>query len=83
MNNKSFYIVCTTENMRDVKVVDMFDASVFSLSSIVAGYQKRFNTWNMQVSYLGDNAFIDLIDNNNELINTYSIIKQSGFVSRH
>ena len=83
MNNKNFYIVCTTENMRDVKVVEMFDASVFSLSSIVAGYQKRFNTWNTQVSYIGDNAFIDLIDKNNALINTYYIIKQNGVVSRH
>ena len=83
MNSKEFYIVATTMNLRDVKIVNVFDGDVFTLSSIVAGMLKKFHTYNTQVSYLGDNAFIDLIDENNELIQTYSIIKQYGFISKH
>ena len=37
---------------------------------------------NIQVSVLGDNAFIDVIDEDNELEQSYSIISKSAIISK-
>lgn len=76
------YVVATTANLRDVKVENIYDGDVFTLDIILAGLKKKLKGMNIQVSVLGDNAFIDVIDENNELEQSYSIISKSTFIRK-
>ena len=82
MFTKKFYIVATNTNLRDVKVDKVYDADVFTLNTILAGLRKQLKGSNIQVSILGDNAFVDVIDENNELEQTYSIISKEAFIKK-
>ena len=82
MFSKKMYVVATTTNLRDVKVENIYDGDVFTLDSILTGLKKKLKGMNIQVSVLGDNAFIDVIDENNELEQSYSIISKSTFISK-
>lgn len=76
------YVIATTTNLRDVKVENIYDGDVFTLDTILTGLKKKLKGMNIQVSVLGDNAFIDVIDENNELEQSYSIISKSTFISK-
>ena len=76
------YVVATTNNLRDVKVENIYDGDVFTLDTILSGLKKKLKGMNIQVSVLGDNAFIDVIDENNELEQSYSIISKATFISK-
>ena len=76
------YVVATTTNLRDVKIENIYDGDVFTLDTILTGLKKKLKGLNIQVSVLGDNAFIDVIDENNELEQSYSIISKSSFISK-
>lgn len=82
MFSKKMYVVATTTNLRDVKVENIYDGDVFTLDTILTGLKKKLKGMNIQVSVLGDNAFIDVIDENNELEQSYSIISKSTFISK-
>ena len=82
MFTKKMYVVATTTNLRDVKVENIYDGDVFTLDTILTGLKKKLKGMNTQVSVLGDNAFIDVIDENNELEQSYSIISKSTFISK-
>ena len=82
MFSKKMYVVATTTNLRDVKVENIYDGDVFTLDTILTGLKKKLKGMNIQVSALGDNAFIDVIDENNELEQSYSIISKSTFISK-
>lgn len=82
MFSKKMYVVATTTNLRDVKVENIYDGDVFTLDSILTVLKKKLKGMNIQVSVLGDNAFIDVIDENNELEQSYSIISKSTFISK-
>ena len=82
MFSKKMYVVATTTNLRDVKVENIYDGDVFTLDTILTGLKKKLKGVNIQVSVLGDNAFIDVIDENNELEQSYSIISKSTFISK-
>lgn len=68
--------------MRDIHVENVYDGQVFTIDSIVAGMKNKLKGLNFQVSILGDNAFIDLIDSNDELVKTYSIISKSVMLTK-
>lgn len=76
------YVVATNTNLRDVKVENIYDGDVFTLDTILAGLEKKLKDMNIQVFVVGDNAFIDVIDENNELEQSYSIISKSTFISK-
>lgn len=76
MHSNKIYIVASTKNLRDVYVESVYDGNVFTLDTIVYGMKKKLQGKNIQVSVLKDNAFIDVVDENNELIKTYSIISK-------
>lgn len=82
MFSKKMYVVATTNNLRDVKVENIYDGDVFTLDTILSGLKKKLKGMNIQVSVLGDNAFIDVIDENNELEQSYSIISKATFISK-
>ena len=82
MFSKKLYVVATSTNLRDVKVENIYDGDVFALDTILAGLKKKLKGLNIQVSVLGDNAFIDVIDENNELEQSYSIISKAAFISK-
>lgn len=76
MHSQKIYIVASTKNLRDVYVESVYDGSIFTLDTIVYGMKKKLQGKNIQVSVLNDNAFIDVVDENNELIKTYSIVSK-------
>lgn len=76
MHSNKIYIVASTKNLRDVYVENVYDGSIFTLDNIVYGMKKKLQGKNIQVSVLNDNAFIDVVDDSNELIKTYSIISK-------
>lgn len=82
MHNRKIYVVCSSSNMRDIHVENVYDSKVFTIDSIVAGMKNKLKGLNFQVSILGDNAFIDLIDSNDELVKTYSIISKSVMLTK-
>lgn len=82
MFSKNMYVVATTINLRDVKVENIYDGDVFTLDTILEGLKKKLKGREIQVSLLGDNAFIDVLDENNELEQTYSIISKSTFIRK-
>lgn len=82
MFSKKFYIVSTTTNLRDVKIENIYDADIYTLTTILAGWEKKLQGRNIQVAVLGDNAFIDIVDSDGELEQTYSIISKESFVKK-
>ena len=82
MFTEKMYVVATTSNLRDVKIENIYDGEVFTLDAILAGLKKKLKGLNIQVSVLGDNAFIDVVDENDELEQSYSIISKSTFISK-
>ena len=76
LHSNKIYIVASTKNLRDVYVESVYDGNIFSLDTIVCGVKKKLEGKNIQVSVLNDNAFIDVVDESNELIKTYSIISK-------
>ena len=82
MFTEKMYVVATTNHLRDVKIENIYDGDVFTLDTILAGLKKKLKGLNIQVSILGDNAFIDVIDEDNELEQSYSIISKSTFISK-
>lgn len=83
MFNKKFYVVACTENVRDVEIKGIYDGEIYTLASIVQGLEKKLKGLNMQICYLGDSAYIDIINNDNVLEKTYSVISKTGFVSKY
>lgn len=77
MYSHKVYVVATTKNIRDVHIEDVYDGEVFTLDSLVAGFKDRLKGNKFQVSVVGDNAYLDLIDSHDELIETYSIISKN------
>ena len=82
MHSHKIYVVCSSNNMRDIQVENVYDGNVFTIDGIVAGMKSKLKNLNFQVSILGDNAFIDLIDSNDELVKTYSIISKNAMLSK-
>ena len=82
MHSHKIYVVCSSNNMRDIQVENVYDGNVFTIDGIVAGMKSKLKALNFQVSILGDNAFIDLIDSNDELVKTYSIISKSVMLTK-
>lgn len=82
MHTHKIYVVCSSNNMRDIQVENVYDGNVFTIDSIVAGMKNKLKNLNFQVSILGDNAFIDLIDSNDELVKTYSIISKNVMLTK-
>ena len=82
MHSHKIYVLCSSTNMRDINVENVYDGNVFTIDSIVAGMKTKLKGLNFQVSILGDNAFIDLIDSNNELVKTYSIISKVAMLTK-
>ena len=82
MHSHKIYVLCSSSNMRDIHVENVYDGNVFTIDSIVAGMKTKLKGLNFQVSILGDNAFIDLIDSNNELVKTYSIISKVAMLTK-
>lgn len=82
MHSRKIYVVCSSNNMRDIQVENVYDGNVFTIDGIVAGMKSKLKNLNFQVSILGDNAFIDLIDSNDELVKTYSIISKNVMLSK-
>lgn len=82
MFTKKFYIVSTTTHVRDVKIEHLYDGDVFTLDGIVAGLRKQLKGLHYQVAYVGDNAYIDVINQDDELEQTYSIISKEAFIKK-
>lgn len=82
MHSHKIYVLCSSTNMRDINVENVYDGNVFTIDSIVAGMKNKLKGLNFQVSILGDNAFIDMIDSNDELVKTYSIISKSVMLTK-
>ena len=82
MHSHKIYVVCSSNNMRDIQVENVYDGNVFTIDGIVAGMKSKLKNLNFQVSILGDNAFIDLIDSNDELVKTYSIISKNVMLAK-
>ena len=82
MHSHKIYVVCSSNNMRDIQVENVYDGTVFTIDGIVAGMKSKLKGLNFQVSILGDNAFIDLIDSNDELVKTYSIISKNAMLTK-
>lgn len=82
MYSHKVYIVALSVNMRDVQVERVLDGDLFTLDTIVAGFKDRLKELKYQISIVGDNAYIDVIDQNNELINTYSIISKQVLLKK-
>lgn len=82
MFSHKVFIVASTKNLRDVNIEDVYDGTIFTLDSVVNGYEKKLKGQNYQVSRIGDNAYIDVLDGNDELIKTYSIITKLAMLSK-
>lgn len=76
MHSNKIYIVASTKNLRDVHVESVYDGNIFTLNTIIYGLKKKLQGKNFQVTIIGDNAYFDIVDENNELIKTYSILSK-------
>lgn len=82
MFSHKVFIVASTKNLRDVNIEDVYDGTIFTLDTIIHGYERKLKGQNYQVSTIGDNAYIDVLDGDNELIKTYSIITKLIMLSK-
>lgn len=82
MYSHKLYIVACTKNLRDVHVENIYDGNVFTLDTIIYGMKKKLQGEKFQVTIIGDNAYFDLIDTNNELIKTISILSKQVLLKK-
>lgn len=82
MFSHKIYIVATTKNLRDVNIEEVYDGTIFTLNTIIHGYENKLKGENYQVSRIGDNAYIDVLDVNDELVKTYSIVTKLAMLSK-
>jgi len=77
MHSHKIYIVASTENVRDVHIQNVYDGDVFTLDSIVAGLKDQLKGLRHYISSDGSKAYIDIIDSQNELVKTISIVSKN------
>lgn len=82
MYSYKIYVIASSVNMRDVQIENVYDGSVFTIDTIVAGFKNKLKALKHQISIVGDNAYIDIIDQNNELVKTYSIISKQVMLKK-
>jgi len=82
MFSHKIYIVASTKNVRDVNIVNVYDGNIFTLDTIISGFKDKLKGIKYQISIVGDNAYIDIIDQNNELVKTYSIISKQVLLKK-
>ena len=82
MKSKKFYVVATTNRLNDVSVEGVYDGDVYTLDNIIAGLKKKLKGQKLQVSKVISDAYIDVIDEHDELARTYSIIHQKTFITK-
>lgn len=82
MKSKNLYVVATNNRLNDVNVEGVYDGDVYSLDDIVAGLKKKLKGQKLQISKVIRDAYIDVIDEHDELVRTYSIIKQKTFITK-
>ena len=82
MYTHKIYVVASTVNMRDVQIENVYDGTVFTMDTIIAGFKNKLKALNHQISIVGNNAYIDIIDQNNELVKTYSIISKQVLLKK-
>lgn len=82
MFSHKIYIVASTKNVRDVHIVNVYDGNMFTLDTIIAGFKDKLKGVKHQISIVGNNAYIDIIDQNNELVKTYSIISKQVLLKK-
>lgn len=82
MFTRRIYIVATNDNGRDVRIVRVYDGQLFTQDTIIHGLLKQLKGLNTQVSIQNaDQAYIDVINEDNELDRTYSIIAHNAMLS--
>ncbi len=82
MFNHKVYVVCSYSNIRNIDVDDVYDSEQFTIDNIVDIMKKKLQGQNIQVSIVGNNAFIDVIDNNGYLFKSYSIISKQVMLKK-
>ena len=82
MKSKKLYVVATNNRLNDVNVEGVYDGDVYTLDNIIAGLKKKLKGQKLQVSKVISDAYIDVIDEHDELARTYSIIKQKTFITK-
>lgn len=82
MFSHKIYIVASTKNVLNVHIVDVYDGDIFTLDTIISGFKNKLKALKHQISIVGDNAYIDVIDQNNELVKTYSIISKQVLLKK-
>ena len=82
MFSHKIYIVASTKNVLNVHIVDVYDGDIFTLDTIISGFKDKLKGIKHQISIVGDNAYIDVIDQNNELVKTYSIISKQVLLKK-
>lgn len=84
MFSKKFYIVATTTRVRDVNIEHVYDGDVFTLNTILSGVKKSLQEQTIQCTVFKDedSAFIDVLGEDGELKQTYSIVGKQAFVSK-
>lgn len=78
MYSHRVYIVATTKRVRDVVIDNVYDAEMFTRDTIIAGIEKQLKGMNYDITKYGDNAYIDLISEDGEmLVKTISIVAKN------
>ena len=82
MKSKHLYVVATNNRLNDVNVEGVYDCDVYTLDDIIADLKKKLKGQKLQISKVIRDAYIDVIDEHDELARTYSIIKQKTFITK-
>lgn len=82
MKSKNLFVVATNNRLNDVNVDGVYDGDVYTLDDIIAGLKKKLKGQKLQISKVIRDAYIDVIDEHDELVRTYSIIKQKTFITK-
>ena len=78
MYSHKVYIVATTKRVRDVNINNVYDSELFTLDTIIAGIEKQLKDMKYDITKYGDNAYIDLISSDGEvLLKTFSIVAKN------
>ncbi len=66
MKSKNLFVVATNNRLNDVNVEGVYDGDVYTLDNIIAGLKKKLKGQKLQVSKVISDAYIDVIDENDE-----------------
>ena len=88
MHSHRVYVVTSVERSHDihsidfdVHIVNVYDSKIFTVDSLIEGLKGKLKGQMYRVSRRGNNGYIDVVDDDDEVIKSYFIISKIAMLA--